>query len=35
MMTNLLLNAALERLILSWDPSPLILAREYELGFLG
>jgi hypothetical protein len=35
MRTNLLLNVALERLILSWDPSQLILTREYELGFLG
>jgi hypothetical protein len=35
MRTNLLLNAALERLILSWDPSQLILTREYELGFFG
>jgi hypothetical protein len=24
---------ALERLILSWDPSQLILIGEYELGF--
>jgi hypothetical protein len=32
-MTNLLLIAISERLILSWDPSLLIPTREYELGF--
>jgi hypothetical protein len=33
MRINLLLIASFERLILSWDPSQLILTREYELGF--
>jgi hypothetical protein len=33
MRTNLLFIAGSERLILSWDPSQLILTREYELGF--
>jgi hypothetical protein len=33
MRTNLLLIASSERLILSWDPSQLILIREYKLGF--
>ncbi len=33
MRTNLLLIISSERLILSWDPSQLILTREYELGF--
>jgi hypothetical protein len=32
-MTNLLLIANSERLILSWDPSLLISTEEYELGF--
>jgi hypothetical protein len=29
------LIAGSERLILSWDPSQLILTKEYELGFQG
>jgi hypothetical protein len=33
MRTNLLLIAGSERLILSCDPSQLILTREYALGF--
>jgi hypothetical protein len=35
MRTNLLLIAGSERLILSWDPSQLILTREHELRFQG
>jgi hypothetical protein len=33
MRTNLFLMLAVEGLILSWDPSQLILTAEYELGF--
>jgi hypothetical protein len=33
MRANLLLITDFERLILLWDPSQLILTKEYELGF--